>query len=528
MGIEERIEVTGAESSKRKFDEVADAQQRVGDAADQAGRKGEEAGGKFDQAAGSTNAMADGARRVIAEWLGLQSVIQLVRDLIQALEEVIQKQDEVSGKAVDLAEVSRPLARQLGVGEAKGVQVLTQLRRSGGLDARSARDFGIAADIAFGDSGGLLAGQNFATTRTVAAFGGAKGFTGAQLAALFELLDTAGKLDSPEQAKLAIAQLSAASDESRAANVGEFASQVKRGATGQLLAGVSYEDVLTQAVQARQAEDSGELAAGTSATLEQVAIAGAEEKFNREIANVARSRGLDPRTLSSAQRVGISRDIFAGIDNQAEQDRIAGLLSPERFLRLSKAFRASNLDATAGAGAAIAGATATDFDLTVEQGQQELPFRRAQYAARADFGAYQSGKDRFTISQLRQLARARLDEEIAQGIVLVTDRSRPAEEDRILFELLQSETDALEREGTDVSGVREAIESVAPWIPYEGYVDSQLTEVGSQLDNARRRGSLNRQAALRQQQAINVTVVGTQYNAPDDLVDPPPPVDVGQ
>jgi hypothetical protein len=539
MSIEERIEVTGGERAKRAFDEVADAQGRVAQSVEDAGNTSEQASTKTDD-------LGQSALRMIASYVGLDAVLDMFRGLVELLEDAVRLQGELSSKASTFAQNSKTVARQLGVSEEEGAGVVTDVRIAGGLDQATASDLVIASDIAFGKAGlgGYLAGENAETTRQIAAFAGSRAFGSGDAGDLVKLLGLSGALVSPEDAKAAIAKISAAALKSDASSVGAFVGQVLEGGTGLLQQDVPLEEVLLISAQARSGETNEALAAQSVAVLEQVAVAGSSPKFNKEIARVASERGLDPAALTSAQRVGITRDVFGSIDSQAEQNRVAKLLPPEQFLRLLKAFRGSSVAASAPVSQAIASSSPVDFELAVEQGRGEISFRDAQNLAAAEFEEYQAGAERFTIASARNRAKSLVDRDIARGVG--RGYGREAEEERYVLAMLKDARDRLAESGHDVAEIDAALGDVdflklrvpvlehfpliGDFLSGTGYQDSRLNAVASAIDNVRRRSSLDRQAELEQQRAANITVInnGTAYYGEDPLTDPPVPVDAGQ
>jgi hypothetical protein len=540
------VKVTGVDEAVRQLKELGVNTAELGKETEEAGEKSEKASQKFGGMGGMVDGLGAAGKRMIAAYSGLGAIVDLFRDLQDILAKSVELQNELAGKAVDLAGGSKFLARQLGVTDDKAAGILTQIRIAGGLDAASASSIGIAADIAFADQGGLLAGQNFLSTRELAAFGGSNAMTSTEVGSLLGFLKAAGALRSPESAKLATSQIAAAARASRSKSIGAFVAQLERGGTGLLQQGLPLADVLELGGQARQVEVSEDLAAQTLITLEQLAVAGAEDKFNREMARVAQERGLDPKTLTSVQKIGLTRDIFGAIDSQAEQDRIAKLVSPERFLRLSKAFRASNVTATEVIGQRVAAASLAQFERDIEYGQAEISFRDEANKAAIDFSAYQTGRESFTISQARERAKAILDEQIAKGIVYIKDEVREAEEEKIVLELLQSRIDKLRREGADVTEAQKAADEIGWSIPSVnipgqipfisgawnfGYRDSRLSRIAAATDEAQRQLLGAHEAERRANVTIinNVTNIGTQYQDVEAGRFPtPPPYDWNQ
>lgn len=93
-GIEERIEVTGAEESTQRLNQVAAAQQRVGETADEAGTRGQQAGGKFDalgaiwgRAAGMLTGLVGG----LVGASGLNAALQVNREEIEASQKALKE-----------------------------------------------------------------------------------------------------------------------------------------------------------------------------------------------------------------------------------------------------------------------------------------------------------------------------------------------------------------------------------------------------------------------------------------------------
>lgn len=527
MPIEEHIRVTGAEQAAQGVDRVAQSTQRAGEATGKAGVEGEAAGRKLGVLGSIMETVRSGAMRMITGFLGLAAIKTLFDGLIAALEKMRDLQDEIAGRSVGLAGSSKLLARQLGVGEQAGMDVLTKLRVAGGLDAATAQAFGISADVALGSQGGLL--KNMPVAEKIAGFVGAKGLSADEAGKLMELLKTSGALESPEAAAQAIAQISAAATASRATSVGEFVAQVQRGGTSLIQQGVPLTDVLTMAGQSREVEVSGELAAQS---MEQLGLAatGAEKGFGREIDRVARAQGLDPRTMSNAQRIAIARQILGGIDSQAEENRIRKMMGPERGARLIKAFRGSTVAATAGVGAAAAGATAADFERTVEQGRQEMTFREQQNLAAAEHEEAVAGMEEFTLAQARKRAEAKRKIAVARGTVREVGgpasffglgRSAESIEEEFMVQFFQERAAALKEQGLDVSEAEGLLSPplglADPGATY-GYDDAWLRRVGRALDKAQGRRPV----------IINNTYIGTNLNGPNPEARPAVIPDIGE
>lgn len=452
MGIEERIRVTGADQAAQDVNRVADATEHAGDATDQAGGKAKGAGGKFGGLTSILESAKTAAVGMVTGFMGMSLVNKLFSDALNALQKMKELSDEIAGTSVGLAGQSKLLGKQLGVGEVQGMKVLTDLRIAGGMDAGTAGQFGIAADVALGDQGGLLDEQNFEIAKEVAAFAGAKGFTGDEAAQLMGYLKTAGKLGSPEEAKRAMAQIAAAATASKAQSTGAFVAMLEKGGTGLLQTpGVTLEDVLTIGGQVRQVEVSEDLAAQSIKELEMVA-SGAEPEFTKEINRVADRQGLDTQALTTAQRVGIARQIFGGVTSQAEEDRVRGMMSAERSARLLKAFRASNVAATTGVAEAGRGATAEDFEATVEEGRQEMTFREQQSTAATEYQEAIAGRGLFTLQQARERAASKRKIAVAEGRrkegMLFTPEAHVEE---YLHEELMRRIEALQQRGVDLA-----------------------------------------------------------------------------
>ena len=396
--LEQRISVVGGAAAASEIKAVADATQQVGDASETTAGKAKKVDQGFFSLEGAVGSVTKAATGMVTGFLGLESIKTLINDTISALERMRDLQQEMAGGAVSLAGQSKLLARQLKLDERGGMDVMTRLRVAGGMDARTASEFGIAADVALGDQGGLMKPENFAMTEDLAAFAGSKGMDVEAAKQLMGFLKAAKKLGSAEDAKKAVAQIAAAATASKAPSVGAFVGMISRGGTGMLQAGMGFEDVLSAAGQARQVDVNEERASETLRTLEQVAT-GAEPDFTKEIDRVARSRGMDVKGLTTAQRLGISRDILGGVTDQKSENRIRGMLSAERAQRLIAAFRGSNVQETVGIGAAAAAATTADFDATVTQGQSEMTFRAAQNQARDERLNAAQGEQRFTLTE---------------------------------------------------------------------------------------------------------------------------------
>lgn len=506
--IVEEIRIVGAGQAQAQMEQLANAQENVGDSAKNAGEKAKESGSSFAAMAGKFAGVATAAQAI---QLAIQLATQAARALLDTLQKIVELQNKIGGEAADFSGEVKILARQLGTDEVKGGDILTQLRIAGGLDAGTARELGVAADIAFSDKGGLLAGKNFQTTRDVAAFTGASGFTAQESSDLLAFLKTAGALDSPEKTKEAIAKVSGAARASRAKSIGAFVAQLNRGATGLLQSGVSLDDVLAIGGQARQVEVNEDLAAQSLITLERVAT-GSEEKFTGEINRVAQTRGLDPSKLTNQQRVGITRDIFGDIRSQEEEDRIRDLLSPESGQRLIKAFRGSNVDATAGIVQAADRATAQDVDRAIERGRGELSFRQKQNTAAIELDKFTAGRDLFTLTEARRRAAAQVDIDLATGRIdapSASRMSREALEERYVLQLFRQRRDTLHKTGENTAELDEAIEDVGIFDPKYGYTDKNLVAIARDVDRAQ--GAKDRRPKTT---VINNTVnIGTNYGA---------------
>jgi hypothetical protein len=519
--IEEYIQIIGADRAEQELARLAGAQQQVGDTAEDAGKKSQQAGGQTTALGSALTSAASAAQSFVAGFIGLAGVQRLLSEVAQSLREVDELNRKLGGGAVDVASRAKILARQLGVGEEKGAEILTSLQIAGGLEAGGAQELGVAADIAF--EGKLLEGKNLTTTKDVAAFAGTMGFTGSETANLFGFLKTAGKLGSPEEAKEAIAKIAAAARASKAKSTGAFVEELARGGTGILQSGVSLEDVLAMGAQARQVEVSEELAAQSLASLEQVAV-GAEKPFTREIERRAREQGLDAKALTTAQRIGIARQIFGGITTQEEEDRVRKMLSAERGQRLIKAFRGSTVVETAGVGEAVETAGVEQFEGIVAQGRGELSFRQAQNRAAMEFEQYLSGREMATYKMAYDRAQAKAEEMIAGGQVDLGARIFGGTgRERLMLQLFQQRMEELRLEGVDVSGIQEAIGDVGMYKGrFGGYSDEALREIARAIDEAVRKASAENKATVN----VQVTNIGTAYYDEESGRHSPIPVDV--
>jgi hypothetical protein len=507
--LEQRISVVGGAAAASEIKAVADATQEVGDASEKAGEKAKKGEGGFFSLSGIVGKVTAAASDMVAGFLGMDAVVRLVSGLVAQLEKVVQLQDKLAAGSVSLAGESKLLARQLKLDERGGMDVLTKLRIAGGMDARTASEFGIAADVAFGDQGGLMKDENFAMTKDLAAFAGSKGMDVEAAKQLMGFLKAAGKLGSADDAKKAVAQIAAAATASKAPSVGAFVGMISRGGTGMLQAGMGFEDVLSAAGQARQVDVNEERASETLRTLEQVAT-GAEPDFTKEIDRVAKSRGMDVKGLTTAQRLGISRDILGGVTDQASENRVRGMLSPERGQRLIAAFRGSNVQATSGIGAAAAGATVGDFESTVAQGQSEITFRTAQNQAAAEYESAQRGLRMVTIKNARDRAKAAHEAEQAMGRENSTLVSDEAYQERYVREMLLRKRNELSRQGYDTAAVDAAANAqTGQWDPRYGYNDEWLAGMGAAIDETIEKGKGRRGGTT----VVNVTNVGTMNAA---------------
>ncbi len=507
--IEQDIRVTGAQEAKRQLDEVAEGMEGVGDASQETGKRADGAGDGLGKATDKGNAFGGALNGLTSGLSALSAVKHLIDQIVGSLEEALRLQGELQDDSVSLSEQTKAFGAQVGQNEEDAIVTLTDIRKRTGLDLNAASELGIAADIAFSDQGGLFAGQNLETTTQIGSFAAAKDFDASAVSSLLGFLKEAGALDSPEAAKEAVAKISAAATQSKAKNVGAFVDELARGGTGLLQQGVSLDDVLELAGQARNVEVSEELAAQSLTSLQQVAVAGTDQKFTREIEKRAKEKNIDPKSLTSAQRIEIARELIGEIDTQEEQDEFLKQVSPERGLRLLKAFRGSNVEATAGIGDAVDTATAADFDAVIEDDQDSVIRRRNINQAEIDLIKDQSGRLEATITNARRLAEAKLKAEIKSGVVVgVDDEHREAEIERHLPEIFEQQIDLLRRDGVDVSAAEEALEGVGYFDRKTGYRDANLNQVAREIEEARRTRRLDRQA----NRQTNITIVGTQYN----------------
>lgn len=485
----QHVKITGDEEAIVKLRALGFQVEELGEGTQDAGKKGQNAGEQ----------MAAGFTRWIAAAAGIGAIKRLLDQYLETLHETVRVQDELAGKATTLAGSGKTLARQLGVDESTGASVLTSLRIAGGLDAGAASALGIALDIGFSDLGGLLAGQNLQTGKDLAAFMGAAGFVGDEGAKLVEVLKAAGQLGSPEAAKQATAQIAAAARASKASSIGAFSGQLARGAIPFLQAGVPLEDVLELAGQFRQVEVNEQLAATGMEQFYALAVSGVSKSFDRDVAREARDRGLDARELTAADRINIARDLIRRISTPKEQRRFLRQAGPERGIAIQKALGAENVAVTEPVGEAARAATLAEFELEVERGNRELSKREAQNQAAQEFEDYQAGLETATISWARARAKAAVDRDIATGRVqAVVGWVREGREESYVRQLFEDTIGGLKLQNVDVSRAEAALSNLGVWDPKFGYKDADLFSIAREIDEARRRSSLNRQAELRE------------------------------
>jgi len=525
--IEELIEIIGADKVEQALEAVARKQREVGDAAEGAGQKSQEAGKGIGFMEAALGKIGPAATSMIAGFVGFETLRRGFSEFLEVLQEIDRIQEKLSGGAVTFSGQSKLLAKQIGGDEAKGAEVLTRLRVAGGVDAATASELGIKAAVAFGPMGGLLAGQNLATTEQIAAFAGASGFQAQEAGQLFDLLATARTLGSPAEAQKATAKIAAAARASRASSIGGFVAQLARGGTGMLqgTSPVSLDDLLAIGGEARQAEVSEELAAQGMIDLERAAT-GSDEAFSLEIDKLAGAQGLDPRTMPTSQKIGIARQILRGATTQEQENGVRAMLSPERGQRLLKEFGPSNVAAAAGIGAAARGATEADFQAAVAQGANELSFREQQNAAATEYEGYVAGRKFYTAQSAKNRAEAAVEIKKATGDI------RPAASfatfDELFTEdeqlrIFQEEMIGLTKAGATPEEQRQLDKAMDPawslWTPFWGYSNGRMQGIAEAIDQVR-----SNMAG----RGINVTFVNTQNVAVDPGRQNIPPIPVHQ
>lgn len=415
--IEEIIRLLGVEEVRRGLESVERAQDDVGKSAEEAGHKSAGAGQQLGTMDRAMQAVTASAMKMVAGMLTIEAATQALRAYLDMLRQVDEAQKSLAEKTVGFAADAKIFGQQIGVSEAEGMRILSELQVAGGIDRGTASQLGIMAHIALGSQGGLLAGQNLETAKMIAGFAGAKGFTATEGGSLFSLLNTAGALTSPQAALEATAKIAAAADASKAASIGAFVGMVERGGTAMFQAGMDIDDVLAIAGQARQvtpAVGGEELAAQAMLTLTQVAT-GAEKGFEAEILRTARAQGLDPATMTTADRIGIATQILGGITDQASENRVRAMLSPERAQRLIPSFRASNIAATTQVAAAGAGATAADAQRTIDQSRRTVTYQAAAGQAAREYAAAAEGAKYMSYALMSQMGAAAVERYQARG-----------------------------------------------------------------------------------------------------------------
>ena len=539
----QRVRVVGVDEAVREMRELGVNTENLGKKTKHAGQESSDAGSKFFGFGNIVKGIAQQAKAMVTGFLGLSAVVSIINNLIANLEKVRDVQRELTESAVEYDSTMRKIAGQLGVSTNRAQLVSTQVRAAGGLSRGAAESLIISSDIAMRDEkggGGLLAGGNLAITREIAGYAGAKDFNESATGDLVDLLKSANRLKDVQTVKQAVAMISAASDSSRAANVGEFVQIAKAGGEGLLQAGVPLEDVLMMAVQARQVELSPMRSAHSLEVIQQLAIGGAEEKFNKEMAKVAADRGLDLATMSSADKVQLVRDIFAGVTTQEDENRLAEMISPERYLRMLKTFRGSNVTTTAGTSAVMAAARPENFDAVTREYQNSISYRRASDDAWDDLHDAMLGRELFSYNELRLRAEKAHKRAVASG-----ETSEPfigwgeyQVEKRMMDELI-SRRNALAYAGYDLSefdqqfvegvynsqsqpiakaeiSARGMIDRIPPtvWGFFgKGYRDSLLRDLSLEIDDVSRQQRLDTNAKIENQlQAQTVINIGTQYN----------------
>ncbi len=493
--IQEVIEILGADRSEQELRRIARAEGKLGDETEKAGAKGKGAAGDFGSMNSALKALPASAASMVAGFASFEGVKAAFREFLDILKEIEEIQQRLSGQTVELANASKILSKQLGVTEEQGMKTMRGLKVAGGFDEGTAQAFGVGADIAFQPQGGLLGGENLKTAKQVAGFVGATGMQGQAASDLMRFLQKTGQLKTPEAAKAALAKIKAAAAASDAASIGEFVSQLLKGGMGMAQAGLSLDDILTVGGQAVGVESSGELAAQSMKDLEALAT-GAEEKFTREIERAARKRGLDPKKLTTAQRIGITRDIFGGITTQEEEDRVRAMMSAERGVRLIKAYRASNVEATAGVSAGAAGATAGDFETMVDEYKETVSYQDAASRARGKYAAAEQGRDTFFRDKLRREAKEYVERGKASGRfglgkqLLSSDEALEEHEmkmrlDQMAWELRES--GLLSEE--DLQEAAAAEEALGPGNQFTGFADQLLLKYAQTVERLRQKAA---------------------------------------
>lgn len=498
------VQVKGEEEAKRLMAGVGDSVQQAGTQAGGAAQPIGQLGDVLAQLSPGAAKLATGLGVLTAAFDVLK---RLASEYWQELQRTIEAQNKVAENATKLAEQARKLAGQTGQTEGEAAIEIAELAKAGGLGIADAKVFAEEFDKSTAQQGGLP--KNRETAREISAFVGAQGLSGADSAALLDLLENAGALGSAGDAKSAIAKVAAAAKAS-GSGVGELSGLVNRSGARFLEAGVGLDEVLGVVGQALSKDELG--APSTIAQFERLATGG-DQKFNVDITRRARAQGIDPRELTGAQRFDLTRQLLAEADTQAEQNKLATKLGlGPGDARAVQAFGGED----PAIASAIAGASVSGVDALVAQARTGIAFQKNVSEAEQQIRELTSGEGVAVLAQAREVGRREFERRRATGEIGALNSAVTFEEvftDEQALAELQRRRESLRGRGADVSEVDETLRLAG---------DKERWGLGPQDQDLER--AARAVSAAERGIRVNITNVGTQYNdvepgrvPPDDI-----------
>jgi TP901 family phage tail tape measure protein len=467
MGIEERVEVTGAEQGKRKLDQVADANERVGDAAEDSGRKGSRAAGGFDD----LNSVLGRGVKVVKSMLGglvgaagLNAALRLSGEAAeQAKQELVEYVDAM---AAVIALTDDP-------------EILRIATRASIESGRSIDEIGTSLfSIASGTAGSTNAEQAALLQQSLEI---AKTEPNVPLRDVVELIVRLRNVSGGDLSAQQLQNLAIATEDQGQVNIGELARFLPRTLKPGEVAGLELAD--TSAIFAVLSQILKPEVAGTATENILVRLAAPGDEAQKIF-----------------KRLGIADDASA-------LKRLEGLVRANSVQPLD----AEQFRDIVGEGPGAAG-LATLIDQF-----EKFQSVREKIVAAAARGAPDLGAAR--IRSLRENLPGFAELEFERSVAQEVSAARRDDPEVRVSTLVRA---ALEQEL-----LRQDVNPVARFLDLK--IFDALRAVGADPGSALTLSLPGFSATQRAESLMrDVTVIGTQYNADDPLVDPPPPVDVGQ
>jgi hypothetical protein len=457
----------------------------------QAGSAASESKSTFDQLKDVFNTVSPGAGKLLTA-MGLlgaafTAVKAIATEYWQELQRVQEAQNKVAESARAFAESAGKLAAQTGQTTGQAGIDLADLAATGGLKEDQATAFGQAFDRATKDRGGLS--QNIGTAKALAGAVGAFNLETTDQNALLDVLEASGSLGSAEDAKAATAKIAAAAA-AAGTTVGGFSTMVASKGGRALKSGVALDDVLQVAGQARKAETSDEAGGQNLATFETLAF-DEQSGLAKDIKTLARQRGLDPATLTSAQRFALTRELLGQERDAGQSSKFTKKLGGigVRGERAADAFGPGGVAAASDVSGAIANASAADVDRALAVRQTDIAFQQNRGQAQERLREAVTGEELAPLEQSRNIGKREFERKLASGEISAFESVKRLDEvfiDEETAAELERRANDLRKRGGNTSEVDEALKKVRGGGLQVGLSDDRLADVSRKLSAAER------------------------------------------